>query len=103
MDMIIERLSEIEQTAGSIVDGTAARKKALAEEMAEKTAAFDEALEKETAAKIEAIQKEKEADLNELLSKQTADSEAFLKQLEETYEDHHREYVQALFRKMVKG
>ena len=36
MDMIIERLSEIEQTAGSIVDGTAARKKALAEEMAEK-------------------------------------------------------------------
>lgn len=102
MDTVINKLSEIEKAASTILDSTAARKKALAKEMEEKTAAFDAALEKDTADRVAAIQKKKEEDMNAMLSRQTADSEAFLKQLEENYEKRHEAYVAALFRKMVK-
>ena len=41
MDKIIDRLSDIEKAAGSLMDDAGVRKKALAKEMEEKTAAFD--------------------------------------------------------------
>lgn len=102
MDTVIKKLSEIENAAGSILDSTAARKKALAAEMEEKTAAFDAALEKETADRIAAIQKKMEAEMNAMLSRQTADSEVLLKRLEENYENQHETYVEVLFAKMIK-
>ena len=40
MDKIIDRLSDIEKAAGSLMDDAGVRKKALAKEMEEKTAAF---------------------------------------------------------------
>lgn len=45
MDKIIDRLSDIEKAAGSLMDDAGVRKKALAKEMEEKTAAFDRELE----------------------------------------------------------
>ena len=44
MDKIIDRLSDIEKAAGSLMDDAGVRKKALAKEMEEKTAAFDREL-----------------------------------------------------------
>ena len=41
MDTVIKQISEIESAAASVMDSANERKKAFAEEMAEKTAAFD--------------------------------------------------------------
>ncbi|MCC8025038.1 MAG: ATPase [Clostridium sp.] len=102
MDTVINKLSEIEDAAGSIMDEAAVRKKAFAEEMEKRTEDFDAALEKETADEIARIQREMEADMNALLAKQTADCEALLKELDENYNQHHERYVKALFHQMIK-
>ena len=40
MDTVIKQISEIESAAAAVMDAANGRKKAFAEEMAEKTAAF---------------------------------------------------------------
>lgn len=102
MDTVINKLSEIEEAAGSILDEAGIRKKAFAREMEERTSAFDAALEKETAEEIARIQKKMEADMDSLLAKQTADCQALLKELDENYSRHQEEYVKKLFEKMIK-
>ena len=52
MDTVINKLSEIDEAASSIMEETNARKKAFAQEMEERTAAFDLNLEKKTAERI---------------------------------------------------
>ena len=47
MDTVINRLSDIEKAAVSVMDGASERKKQMAREMEEKTADFDAQLEKE--------------------------------------------------------
>lgn len=102
MDTVINRLSEIEEAAGSIVEEANVRKKAFAAQMEEKTAAFDKSLEQETAQRIAEIQEKMEADMNGLLAKQKAESEALLRDLEDNYNRRHEEYVEALFQNMIK-
>ena len=55
MDTVINRLSDIEKAAVSVMDGAGERKKQMAREMEEKTAAFDARLEKETQDRISQI------------------------------------------------
>ena len=51
VDNVINKLSEIEQTAVSIMEAANARKKEFASEMEKKASDFDAALEAETAKK----------------------------------------------------
>lgn len=53
MDTVIKQISEIESAAAAVMDAANGRKKAFAEEMAEKTAAFDRELDSETEAKLQ--------------------------------------------------
>ena len=55
MDTVINRLSDIEKAAVSVMDGAGERKKQMAREMEEKTAAFDARLEKENQDRISQI------------------------------------------------
>ena len=55
MDTVINRLSDIEKAAVSVMDGASERKKQMAREMEEKTAAFDAQLEKENQDRISEI------------------------------------------------
>ncbi len=102
MDTVINRLSEIDEAANSIMEETNARKKAFAQEIEERTAAFDLDLEKKTAERIDEIRAKMEKEMKEMLDKQTADSAAFLKALEENYEKNHSLYVEKLFDQMTK-
>lgn len=58
MDTVINRLSDIEKAAVSVMDGASERKKQMAREMEEKTAAFDAQLEKENQDRISQIQQQ---------------------------------------------
>ena len=102
MDTVINRLSDIEKAAVSVMDGASERKKQMAREMEEKTAAFDRELEQKTAARISCIQKQMEQEMQEELDKQAADARGMIARLEETYEKQHKLYAESLFRSMIK-
>ncbi|WP_313583491.1 ATPase [Lacrimispora sp.] len=102
MDTVIEKISEIESAAASIMNDANERKKAFAEDMEEQTAEFDAQLEEETSKKIEELQAGMEISMNNRLEKQRSDSEKVLKAMEQRYEDHHTQYVEKLFKTMIK-
>ena len=99
MDTVINRLSDIEKAAVSVMDGASERKKQMAREMEEKTAAFDAQLEKENQ---DRIRSKMEEELQQELRQQSEDAKATMKRLEATYENRHEEYAQALFKNMIK-
>lgn len=102
MDTVIEKISEIESAAASIMNDANERKKAFAKDMEERTAAFDAQLEAETSKKIEELQAGMEISMNKRLEKQRSDSQKVLEAMEQRYEDHHTQYVEELFNTMIK-
>lgn len=102
MDTVIKQISEIESAAAAVMDAANGRKKAFAEEMAEKTAAFDRELDSETEAKLQKIRAEMEVEMDSKLSKQKSDANSVLTWMEKNYENHHTEYVMQLFQSMIK-
>ena len=103
MDTVINRLSDIEKAAVSVMDGASERKKQMAREMEEKTAAFDAQLEKENQDRISQIRSKMEEELQQELRQQSEDAKATMKRLEATYENRHEEYAQALFKNMIRS
>lgn len=102
MDKVIEKISDIESAATSIMDNANERKKAYAQEMEGRTAAFDHDLETQTNKKIEALRKDMEIEMNHQLEKQRNDSLRIQTALEAHYEEHHHRYVENLFQAMIK-
>ena len=58
MDTVIKRISEIEQSAVAVMDDAAARKKAFAAEMEEKTRRFDQTADEETEKKLQSLRRD---------------------------------------------
>ncbi len=102
MDTVIEKISEIESAATSIMNDANERKKAFAKEMEERTAEFDAQLEAETNKKIEELRASMEINMNDRLEKQRSDLKKILEAMEKRYEDHHTQYVEKLFNTMLK-
>ena len=78
MDTVINRLSDIEKAAVSVMDGAGERKKQMAREMEEKTAAFDARLEKEPQDRISPIRGKMEEELQQELRQQKEDAKAMM-------------------------
>ena len=102
MDTVIKRISEIEKSAGSVMEDAAARKKAFAAEMEEKTRQYDQTAEEETEKKVQSLRREMENRMNSELSEQKAEAEKQLAQMEKNYELHHESYVKKLFQELIK-
>lgn len=102
VDNVINKLSEIEHDAASIMDAANTRKKEFADQMKKRTADFDEQLEKETAKKVADLRAKMEALMQTKLSKQKAGADDALKQMEANYEANHAVYVNKLFQDMIK-
>lgn len=102
MDTVIKRISEIEQSAVAVMDDAAARKKAFAAEMEEKTRRFDQTADEETEKKLQSLRREMETRMNLELSEQKAEAEKQLVQMEKNYELHHEAYVKKLFQELIK-
>ena len=97
MDTVIKRISEIEQSAVAVMDDAAARKKAFAAEMEEKTRRFDQTADEETEKKLQSLRQEMETRMNLELSGQKAEAEKQLAQMEKNYE-----LVKKLFQELIK-
>jgi hypothetical protein len=102
MDKVIEKISDIESAATSIMDNANERKKAFAKEMEGRTASFDTHLETQTNGKIEKLRTDMEIDMSNQLEKQKNDSLRIQNALETHYEEHHDRYVENLFQTMIK-
>ena len=102
MDTVIKRISEIEQSAVAVMDDAAARKKAFAAEMEEKTRRFDQTADEETEKKLQSLRREMETRMNLELSGQKAEAEKQLVQMEKNYELHHETYVKKLFQELIR-
>ena len=102
MDTVIKRISEIEQSAVAVMDDAAARKKAFAAEMEEKTRRFDQTADEETEKKLQSLRREMETRMNLELSGQKAEAETQLAKKKKNYELHHEAYVKKLFQELIK-
>ena len=102
MDTVIKRISEIEKAAVTVMDDAAARKKAFAAEMEEKTRRFDQTADEETEKKLQSLRREMETRMNLELSGQKAEAEKQLVQMEKNYELHHEAYVKKLFQELIR-
>lgn len=102
MDTVIAKISEIESAATAIMENANERKKAFANETEERTAAFDTQLEAETNTRVGELRARMEVEMNERLAKQRDDSKKILEAMEQRYQEHHTEYVEELFKNMIK-
>ncbi|WP_367567141.1 ATPase [Lacrimispora sp.] len=102
MDAVIEKISEIESSATSIMEAAAQRKKTFFKEMEERTAAFDAQLEKETEKELEELRASMEISMNERLKKQQSDSQKLLETMEKQFKEHHTQYAENLFHTITK-
>ena len=102
MDKVLDKLADIENTASGIMEEANKRKSQFAQEMDEKTRAFDQELEKETQNRIRQVQETMELDMNQKLKEQKERSDRLLLEMETNYKEHRKEYVEELFKEMIK-
>ena len=102
MDKVLDKLADIENTASGIMEEANKRKSQFAQEMDEKTRAFDQELEKETQNRIRQVQETMERDMNQKLKEQKERSDRLLLEMETNYKEHRKEYVEVLFKEMIK-
>ena len=94
MDSILNKLTEIESAAVSIVQHAEAEKSILDEKYDEKRRQFDLELESETKKQIQAIQDDLQKKTSQILSSQSDESLAQINALQKEYEENHTLYAQ---------
>lgn len=98
MDSIINRLTEIEETASSIVEHAEEQKAVLDKEYDEKRRRFDEELEEKTRARIQTIQSKLDKDTSEILDGQNGAGGKEIQALKEDYAERHTEYAKNILK-----
>ena len=98
MDSILNKLTEIESAAVSIVQHAEAEKSILDEKYDEKRRQFDLELEAETKKQIQAIQDDLQKKTSQILSSQSDESLAQIHALQKEYKENHTLYAQKILR-----
>lgn len=102
MDSILNKLTEIESAAVSIVQHAEAEKSILDEKYDEKRRQFDLELESETKKQIQAIQDDLQKKTSQILSSQSDESLAQIHALQKEYKENHTLYAQKILRKITE-
>ena len=83
MNMIIEKLSQIEEKSNKIIADGTAKKKAIAAEFEKRSKNFNENLAAQTEQKLNALRSQMEQDMNARLSAQEQDASDAVSRLED--------------------
>ena len=102
MERIAEKLSEIEMTARSIVDGAQEQKHQMEMQMQKKRDAFDVDMEKETNEKILKIQSDLATNMENLLKKQEEQNNNEIEVLKQDFKEHRSEYARQILERVIK-
>ena len=102
METIAEKLSEIEMTARSIVDGAQEQKHQMEMKMQKQRDTFDADMEKETNEKILKIQSDLATNMENLLNKQEEQNNNEIEALKQDFKEHHSEYARQILERVIK-
>ena len=102
MERIAEKLSEIEMTARSIVDGAQEQKHQMEMKMQKQRDTFDADMEKETNAKILKIQSDLATNMENLLKKQEEQNNNEIEVLKQDFKEHRSEYARQILERVIK-
>ncbi len=102
MERIAEKLSEIEMTARSIVDGAQEQKHQMEMKMQKQRDTFDADMEKETNEKILKIQSDLATNMENLLKKQEEQNNNEIEVLKQDFKEHHSEYAKQILNRVIK-
>ncbi len=102
MERIAEKLSEIEMTARSIVDGAQEQKHQMEMKMQKQRDTFDADMEKETNEKILKIQSDLATNMENLLKKQEEQNNNEIESLKQDFKEHHSEYAKQILNRVIK-
>lgn len=102
MERIAEKLSEIEMTARSIVDGAQEQKHQMEMKMQKQRDTFDADMEKETNEKILKIQSDLATNMENLLKKQEEQNNNEIEALKQDFKEHRSEYARQILERVIK-
>lgn len=102
MSSVLNRLTEIEETAASIVNHAEEEKEALNREYDEKTKSFDAALQEQTRKKLEAIQARLERETAGLLNGENGAGDREVRALQKEYDKRHTEYARSILKRITE-
>ena len=102
MERIAEKLSEIEMTARSIVDGAQEQKHQMEMKMQKQRDTFDVDMEKETNEKILKIQADLATNMENLLKKQEEQNNNEIEVLKQDFKEHRSEYARQILERVIK-
>ena len=102
MERIAEKLSEIEMTARSIVDGAQEQKHQMEMKMQKQRDTFDADMEKETNEKILKIQSDLATNMENLLKKQEEQNNNEIEVLKQDFKEHRSEYARQILEPVIK-
>lgn len=102
MERIAEKLSEIEMTAHSIVDGAQEQKHQMEMKMQKQRDTFDADMEKETNEKILKIQSDLATNMENLLKKQEEQNNNEIEVLKQDFKEHRSEYARQILERVIK-
>ena len=102
MERIAEKLSEIEMTARSIVDGAQEQKHQMEMKMQKQRDTFDADMEKETNEKILKIQSDLTTNMENLLKKQEEQNNNEIEVLKQDFKEHRSEYARQILERVIK-
>lgn len=102
METIAEKLSEIEMTARSIVDGAQEQKHQMEMKMQKQRDTFDADMEKETNEKILKIQSDLATNMENLLKKQEEQNNNEIEALKQDFKEHRSEYARQILERVIK-
>ena len=102
MERIAEKLSEIEMTARSIVDGAQEQKHQMEMKMQKQRDTFDVDMEKETNEKILKIQSDLATNMENLLKNQEEQNNNEIEVLKQDFKEHRSEYARQILERVIK-
>ena len=102
METIAEKLSEIEMTARSIVDGAQEQNHQMEMKIQKQRDTFDADMEKETNEKILKIQSDLATNMENLLKKQEEQNNNEIEALKQDFKEHHSEYARQILERVIK-
>lgn len=102
MSSMIERLSEIEETAEAIVEHAEEEKREIEKKIHAKRDAFDRELEIETREKVEQIRAEANSRMEQILEEQRQKNAATIEAMKRDFEEHHDVYAREILKHMIE-
>ena len=103
MDMVVNRLSEIEAQAVKIIDAAAQEKKELDKQADAKIKEFDAGVDASTAQTLNELQNQLKEDMAVELARLKEETKQLVANLEADYDHNHKKLADNILKQLIEG